>query len=112
MRILSVETDEHLYTGEDLKENLRLTAGRHVAIEYRAIDFKTHPQKRQYRYRIVRANGEFERDWQMIRGSTLDYIFRKPGAYTFEVVAIDRNLNYSQSSRMALKVIPPWLLLH
>jgi hypothetical protein len=35
-------------------------------------------------------------------------MFREAGAYTFEVLAIDRDLNYSQPASISLNVVPPW----
>jgi ligand-binding sensor domain-containing protein len=50
VRIASVQTDR---TYTDLTALPSITAGNRVTIKYHAIDFKTHPEKRQYRTRIT-----------------------------------------------------------
>ena len=81
------------------------TTDTRAVIDYRAIDFKTHPDKRQYRYRVVGLDA----DW---RPPTTEDRFEwtpdEAGDYTFEVQAIDRDLNYSASARLALRVVPAW----
>src|SRR5207247_10882850 len=34
----------------------------------------------------------------------------KVGAYTFFVQSIDRDLNYSETARLLLQIVPPWYL--
>jgi len=98
------------------------TTGTRVTIEYNSIDFVTHPEKRQYRCRIK----EIDSDWRgkpqasvgfdtqatqpkaFCRPTTaesFDYIFDKPGIYTFAVQAIDRDLNYSLPATIQLEVV-------
>ena len=91
-----------------------ITAGSYITIEYQAIDFKTHPQKRQYRYRIQ----EIDRDERSIARPylppTKETVFawtpQRAGVYIFEVRAIDRDLNDSAPASMTLKVVPRWYL--
>jgi len=104
-----------------------ITAGNRVTIEYHAIDFKTHPEKRQYRTRIYKSSifnlqsAGLSRAKPVLRPSifnynpptkstTFDWTPKKPGTYTFEVQAIDRNLNYSEPDSITLKIVPPWYL--
>jgi len=102
--IVSVTTDQ---TYRDLDSIPAFTLGTRVTIEYNAIDFNTIPEKRQYRYRIQ----EVDSDWRRpTKASFFDYTFKKNGTYTFEVQAIDRDLNYSQPASVTLKVVPPWYL--
>ena len=42
----------------------------------------------------------------MRRETSYDFIFDEPGTYTFEVQAIDRDLNYSEPASVKLEVIP------
>lgn len=84
VRIISVKTVTE-YT--NLLEIPPLTTGERVTVTYRAIDFKTVPQKRQYRYRIK----ELDPDWRSpTKDTSFDNAFEEPGTYTFEVQAIDR----------------------
>jgi len=109
-----------------------ITAGNRVTIEYRAIDFKTHPEKRQYRCRIRKTLGSpnsarfarwFTKNHKpqkrefgytdtpynpSSKAASFDWTPEKPGEYIFEVQAIDRDLNYSEPASIALKVVLPW----
>ena len=100
--IAAVKTDKE-YT--DIRAIPSITTGHRVTIRYGAIDFKTVPAKRQYRYRLK----ELDDDWRKPTTETsFDDSFGKPGSYTFEVQAIDRDLNYSQPASITLRVAPPW----
>jgi len=104
IHIVSVTTDK---TYRDLDDIPSLTTGTRVTIEYNAIDFKTIPAKRQYRYCIR----ELDEDWlRPTKETSVDYSLSQPGEYTFEVQAIDRDLNYSLPASLTLKVVPPWYL--
>jgi len=116
VRIVSVTTDQTYW---DLSNIPAFTPKTRVTIEYNAIDFKTLPEKRQYCCRIK----EIDSDWHprivaeftRIRGSatkatSFDYTFDKPGTYTFEVQAIDRDLNYSEPAMLSLTIQPDPLL--
>jgi len=117
-RITSVTTDQTYYVSSisppnrfedkrDLSAIPDFTIGTRVTIEYGSIDFKTIPEKRQYRVRIR----EIEPDWRPATKSTLfDHTFDESGNYTFQVQAIDRDLNYSEPASLTLKVVPPWYL--
>jgi len=104
VRIVSVQTDEE-YT--DLTALPQITTKTRVTISYSAIDFKSVPEKRQYRCRIHGVDD----DWRKpAKDDTFDYIFDEPGAYTFEVQAIDRDLNYSDPASVTLNIVPvPYL---
>jgi len=101
-QIVSVTTDQSY---QDLSAIPSFTTGQRITIEYNAIDFKTVPEKRQYRCRIR----ETESAWgKPIKLTFSDYIFEEPGKYNFEVQAIDRDLNYSQPASVTLTIIPLW----
>ena len=81
--------------------------GRRVSIRYQEIDQKTLPDKRQFKYVVKGPSGQ-----TVFAGVTKDRHFdwtpRKGGAYTFEVQAIDRDLNYSKPARLAFRATVPW----
>jgi len=120
-RIVSVTTDKE-YTqdthgGLSLQAIPPITTGHRVTIKYNAIDFKTVPEKRQYRVCIVEgdvdgASLKKDADYWLppTTETTFDHIFEKPVAHTFAVQAIDRALNYSKPVSVTLKVVPPWYL--
>jgi len=90
-----------------------VTAGYPVTIRYQAVDFKTHPEKRQYRHRVLRLDDE----GHPVGGTDSPYHVggtpysrwtpREVGSYRFEVQAIDRDLRYSAPAATSLTVVPP-----
>ena len=127
VRINSVTADR-FYT--DLSQLPAFTSGTRVTVEYSAIDFKTIPEKQQYRCRVcetqdprhktqdkenrtrdslesrVLSLGSSEAHSPPTKETTFDWIPEKPGTYTFQVQAIDRDLNYSEPVTLDLTVQP------
>ena len=102
--IVSVTTDKTYRSLDDIPPPI---TGTRVTIEYNAIDFKTIPEKRQYRYRLR----EIDEDWlRPTIETSFDYSLLEPGEYTFEVQAIDRDLNYSLPASVTFTVVPPFYL--
>ena len=129
--ITSVTTDQtyRLKTQDSRLETERssipaFAVGTRVTIEYNAIDFKTVPEKRQYRCRIYETGDRRSETSDSRFGSqvsslksdvpynpptkdaTFDWVPEKPGTYVFEVQTIDRDLNYSEPASVRLEVIP------
>ena len=122
VRIISVKTDREYTTDTHGEENLQqaispVTTGRRVTIKYSAIDFKTLPEKRQYRCRIIETSKKegtkgIDADWRKpTKATSFDYTFDKPGDYTFEVQAIDRDLNYSEPATVNLTIQPDFRIV-
>ena len=111
VNVASVLSDRRYTPSEKIPS---ITAGSYVTIEYQAIDFKTHPQKRQYRYRIQEIDRDEHSTTHPYLSPTKETVFawtpQKAGVYTFEVRAIDRDLNRSTPARITLKIVPPWYL--
>ena len=103
VRITSLQTDQ-LYT--DLSDVPPVTARERVSISYQATDFRTHPEKLQYRCRIK----ELDSDWHPTKKALFEWNPSNSGTYTFEVQVIDRDFNYSEPARVTLTVVPPWYL--
>ncbi len=124
VRIVSVTADQ---TYRDLSAIPAFTPGTRMTIEYSAIDFKTLPEKRQYRYRVYEisdirpqtSDSGLESKVSSLRSqvlvpeynppsknTTFDWVPEKPGTYIFQVQAIDRDLNYSEPASVKLEVIP------
>jgi signal transduction histidine kinase/ligand-binding sensor domain-containing protein/CheY-like chemotaxis protein len=57
-----------------------------------------------YRYRLL----GYEDDWQTTRTSQVQYRDLPAGNFTFEVQAIDRDLNYAAPARVEVHVAAPW----
>ena len=105
VRIVSVQSHKTSAQVGSLETIKDITTDTRVTIKYSSIDFKTLKEKRQYRVRIK----EIDADWrESTRSDTFNISFDKPGTYTFEVVAIDRDLNYSAPARLTLTVVLPW----
>jgi DNA-binding NtrC family response regulator/ligand-binding sensor domain-containing protein len=111
VQIVSVTSDR---TYRDLSAIPAFTPGTRVTIEYSSTDFKTIPEKRQYRYQMaegdasrVTRNRNLDLNWQPpTRETNFDWIPDKTGTYTFAVQAIDRDLNYSEPATLSLTVQP------
>ena len=105
VRIVSVQSHKTSIQNGSLETIKDITTDTRVTIKYSSIDFKTVKDKRQYRVRIKEINA----DWRKpTLSDTFNISFDKPGTYTFEVVAIDRDLNYSAPARLTLTVVLPW----
>ena len=77
---------------------------RYLALEFRGISFRTRRDALQYRYRMA----GHEPNWQLTRRAFVEYENLERGNYTFEVQAIDRDLNYSTPALLDLAVTPAW----
>jgi ligand-binding sensor domain-containing protein/methyl-accepting chemotaxis protein len=64
-----------------------------LAFEFSGISLRTRPEAMLYRYRLQ----GFDSDWRTTRHRRVEYQGLPTGDYTFEVVAIDRDLNYSET---------------
>ena len=105
VRIVSVQSHKTSAQTESLKTIKDIMTDTRVTIKYSSIDFKTVKEKRQYRVRIK----EIDAVWRKpTLSDTLNISFDEPGTYTFEVVAIDRDLNYSTPASLTLTVVLPW----
>jgi signal transduction histidine kinase/ligand-binding sensor domain-containing protein len=76
---------------------------RQLVFEYKGKSFRTLPRDMLYTCRLL----GYEEEWQPpIRSMRAFYQDLPPGDYTFQVKAIDRDLNYSAPAALQLKVIP------
>ncbi|MGC9327616.1 MAG: two-component regulator propeller domain-containing protein, partial [Candidatus Hinthialibacter sp.] len=105
VNILSLQGDRK-YT--DLSMAPSLIAGARLSIDYEAIDLKTISAKHQYYVRILKENQT------IFSGPTNSAVFNwtptTPGLYTFEVQAVDRDLQVSLPAQVAFRIYPPWYL--
>ena len=98
IRLLQVIADQDY---ENLEEVIVSTAGQQVIFEYKGLSFSTHPSDLLYIYRL---NG-YDADWQpATRKMRAHYRGLPPGDYTFQVQAIDRDLNYSEIAQARLSI--------
>ncbi len=98
IRLLQVIADE-VY--ENLEEVIVSKTDQNVIFEYKGLSFSTHPSDMLYVYRL---NG-YDADWQpATRKMRAFYRDLPPGDYTFQVRAIDRDLNYSEIAQTCLSI--------
>ena len=98
--LLQVITDQDY---ENPKEVIISTTDQQVAFEYKGLSFSTHPSDMLYIYRLK----GYDSDWQpATRKMRVHYRDLPPGDYTFQVRAIDRDLNYSEMAQVRLSIVP------
>ena len=105
VRIVSVQSNKTPVQTRSFEKIKDFTTDTRVTIKYSSIDFKTVKEKRQYQVRIKEIDSEWSKP---NRSDTFNISFDKPGTYTFEVVAIDRDLNYSKPASLTLTIVLPW----
>ena len=100
IRLIRVTTDQ-VY--ENVDEVCRSTVGQPVVFEYKGLSFATHPRDMLYVYRLE----GYDSDWcPATRELRAYYRDLPPGDYTFQVRAIDRDLNFSATAQAQLAVEP------
>ena len=98
IRLIRVTTDQ-VY--ESVADVCSSTAGQPVVFEYKGLSFSTHPRDMLYEYRLQ----GYDADWCIAtRELRSCYQDLPPGDYTFQVRAIDRDLNYSEMAQVQLVV--------
>ena len=97
IRLLQVVADK-VY--ENPQEDIVSTTDQQVTFEYKGLSFSTHPRDMLYIYRL---NGYD--NWQpATREMRAHYRDLPLGDYTFQVRAIDRDLNYSEMAEVRLSI--------
>ena len=98
MRLLQVVADQ-VY--DNPKDVILSTTDQQVIFEYKGLSFSVHPNDMLYIYRLK----GYDHDWQpAIREMRAFYRDLPLGDYTFQVRAIDRDLNYSEIAEVRLLV--------
>jgi signal transduction histidine kinase/ligand-binding sensor domain-containing protein len=106
---ITVQSDRE-YT--DLMALPRFTVGERVSFRFGVVDYLTVPEKRQYRWQLVKGQpsaAELENGWSPASTRTeLEWAGKQAGDWTLAVQFIDRDLNYSQPALAVLQVVLPW----
>ena len=104
IRLLKVIADQDY---ENPQKVIVSTTGQQVIFEYKGLSFSTHPRDMLYIYRLK----GYDSDWQpATRKMRAHYRNLSPGDYTFQVRAIDRDLNYSEIAQVQISVEPDPLI--
>ena len=100
IRLLQVIADQ---VSENLEEVIVSKTDQNVIFEYKGMSFSTHPSDMLYIYHLK----GYDADWQLpTREMKAHYRDLPPGDYTFQVRAIDRDLNYSEMAQVRLSIVP------
>ena len=100
VRLLQIVADQVYENPPDI---IVSTTDQQVTFEYKGMSFSTHPSDMLYVYRLE----GYDPDWQPATRKTRAYYRNlSPGDYTFQVRAIDRDLNYSEMAQIQLSVEP------
>ena len=100
IRLIRVITDRVYEAPEDVCSS---KVGQPMVFEYKGLSFSTHPRDMLYEYRLQ----GYDLDWcPATRKLRACYQNLPPGDYTFQVRAIDRDLNYSATAQAQLVVEP------
>ena len=98
IRLLQVIADK-VY--ESLEGGILSTTDQNVIFEYKGMSLSTHPRDMLYVYRLK----GYDPDWQpATREMRVHYRDLPQGDYTFQVRAIDRDLNYSEMAQVRLSI--------
>ena len=98
IRLLQVIADK-VY--ENSEKVIVSKTGQNVIFEYKGLSFSTHPSDMLYIYRLK----GYDADWQpATRKMRAFYRNLPPGDYTFQVRAVDRDLNYSEIAQVRLSI--------
>ena len=88
---------------ENIEEDILSTTEQNVIFEYKGLSFSTRSSDMLYIYRLK----GHDPDWQpATREMRAHYRDLPPGDYTFQVRAIDRDLNYSEMAQVQISVEP------
>ncbi len=88
---------------DNFEEGIVSTTDQQVIFVYKGLSFSTHPDDMLYVYRLK----GYDPDWQSAtREMRAHYRDLPPGDYTFQVRAIDRDLNYSEMAQVQISVEP------
>ena len=98
IRLIQVVADQ-VY--EDLAEVIVSTTDQQVIFEYKGMGFSTHPRDMLYVYRLKGHDPDWRPATRKMRAHYRDL---PPGDYTFQVRAVDRDLNYSEIAQARLSV--------
>jgi ligand-binding sensor domain-containing protein/signal transduction histidine kinase len=87
---------------EDFAVPVELTTSSLTTFEYASVSFKTRRGRMVYRYRLEGVDD----GWHTTLERRVEYEGLAPGDYQFQVIVIDRDLNYSMPAALALTVFP------
>ena len=104
VRLVNVATDRSYGTVHQLE----MTSDQdYLLVEFQGASLRTRPAGMVYLYRLL---GKDEM-WRQTRQTKVEYDDLPLGEYTFQVKAVDQDLNYSEPAELRLSVHPPYARL-
>ncbi len=101
VRIADVSADRHYGAVEEF----HITTSQSLFLfEFQGASLSTSPGRMAYAYRMT----GHDPDWRWTPEPSAEYGELPSGDYTFEVKAVDRDLNYSEPAVVRIKVRPPY----
>ena len=85
---------------------VRLSCHKPIVFEFQGSSWTTRPDGMAYVYRLA----GHQEDWRAVYGRRVEYEGPGPGEYTFEVMAVDRDLNYSAAPAQVKVMVEPYSL--
>ena len=80
------------------------TSQEFIAFEFQGRSLYTHWDQMVY---VVQLEG-YDEDWRPVREARVEYTDLPRGEYTFQVKAVDQDLNYSEAAVVRVTVHPPY----
>ena len=100
VRLIQVIADQAY---ENFEAAIVSTTEQQVIFEYKGLSFSTHPSDMLYVYRLDGYDPDWRPATHQMRAHYRDL---PPGDYTFQVRAIDRDLNYSKIAQVQISLEP------
>jgi signal transduction histidine kinase/DNA-binding response OmpR family regulator/ligand-binding sensor domain-containing protein/protocatechuate 3,4-dioxygenase beta subunit len=116
-----------------------ISAGQRVTFKFKVVEFRTVPEKRQYRWQLIKGSytaaeilarsirrkealtSSADENMSLVTSAAtadnwnppstatqIEKSFQEPGPWTLAVQFLDRDLNYSKPTLVALNVVLPW----
>ncbi|MDB4798711.1 ATP-binding protein [Verrucomicrobia bacterium] len=103
--LLRLQVEDQSFS--DFSNLPEIMIGTRVAVHYHETDLKTHPEKRQFLYRVSEPSGKTLYS-AVTKERRFEWVPQQGGSYVFEVQAIDRDLNYSAPAKLSFHAVVPW----
>ncbi len=101
VRLVSLLADKRY----DPIETVRFASSQELVIfEFQGASLQTLSERLTYLYRLQGHHA----DWRQTSARQVEYSNLPVGSYTFQVKAVDRDLNYSQTAQVHFEVHPPY----
>ena len=106
--IKNIVTPQKVYKGENLSKNdYAIEVGNRITFGLNSNSFNTLEEKQKYIVSVIFNNSKID---TLIQSNNFDFIGTKSGDYELSFKSIDRDLNYSDPSKIKFEVVGPWYI--